>query len=775
MRRNKRLHLIDSCWLCFAIGMVSLLLQGCSANKYLEDGEKFYGGAVVKVKLRDTQTSEEQTVAKNSAEDQLSPEPNDVILGSRPSVWLYMRVDSTDKVRVVSQWLKRKFGREAVLYDPKIPKRTVSAIENKLFNNGFFNAHVEYKVKESKNAVDLRYRVYPGKRYYMDSIFVQKGEDSIFNYIAKHNDKSLIQAGDPYELDVLKEERVRISNEVKNQGFYYFNDDYIGFKVDTTRGNEKLAVGLTLKNSAPQKSKIPFVISEVNVYPNFELGGDTSKTNHQVITIDSINFVDTQGFFDYHFLAKAIFLKKGEKYTSKFHDLTIRRLSSLEVFKFIDVRFIHSDSTENGLIVNVYLTPLLPQSVRLEVGAASKSNNFVGPGVDVNYAHKNLLKGAEHLSVGIGGAFETQFGKNSQGVNSTELSFSSKLSLPRLWSPIHFPIATYKELPKTEIGFNYTLLDRTRFYQLHNATTDFGYRWDQSVQKHHKFTLVSLNYTRASEISSTFQDFLDENPELNRTFSEQLIFGSYYSYRYYSKPPSTKRYYWYVNPAVEIAGNSLNAFGSVLNLNSDGQRKVLGIGFSQFAKVDLDLRFYLPLGKDRKVVWRFLGGFGAAYGNSTALPYLKQYFIGGSNSIRAFQARSLGPGTYESKQRNGLLIDQSGDIKLESSVEYRTGIYRFIKGAVFLDAGNIWLLRKDEVRRPGGEFLPNKFLNQLAIGTGAGLRFDFTYFILRADLAFPLRNPTLVTGNRWLIDDITFSKKWRQDNLVLNIAIGYPF
>lgn len=755
------------------LGIIFLLLSSCTANSFLKEGEQFYSGAVVKVKLRNSKSSEEQSIAKTISEEQLSPEPNEVIVGMRPSVWLYLRVDSTEKIRVVSQWLKKKFGRAPVLYDPQIPKRTVSAIENKLFNNGFFNAHVEYKIKESKHATALKYRVYPGARYYMDSIFVMESEDSIFNYIMKYKANSILEKGAPYALDVLKEERIRISNEVKNQGFYYFNDSYLSFKVDSTLGNKKLAIGLALKNSAPEKSKIPFTIMEVNVYPNFELGGDTTNRQKNTLTIDSLNFIDAQGAFDYHFLSKAIFLKKGERYTSKYHDLTIRRLSALEVFKFIDVRFVHSDSVKDGLIVNIYLTPLLPQAVRLEVGASSKSNNFVGPGIDLNYAHKNLLKGAEHLSVGVGGAFETQFGKNSQGVNSTEVTFSSKLVVPRLWSPIKFSVADNQELPKTEMGLNYTLLNRTRFYRLHNSTADFGYRWDQNVQKHHKFTLLSVNYTRAAEISTTFQDFLDENPELNRTFNEQLIFASNYSYRYYSKPPSTKKYYWYINPTLEIAGNSLNAFGNLLNTNDEGQRKVLGIVFSQFAKVDLDLRLYLPLGKDRKVVWRFLGGIGTPYGNSSTLPYLKQYFIGGSNSIRAFQARSLGPGTYKSAQRNGLLIDQSGDIKLETSVEYRTGIYRFIKGAVFLDAGNVWLLRENTLR-PGGEFHADKFINQLAIGTGAGLRFDFTYFILRADLAFPLRNPTADSA-KWLINDINLSKKWRQDNLVLNIAIGYPF
>ncbi len=776
MKRNRLLPLISAFELILKTVLVAIFLQGCTANSFLKDGDKFYGGATVRVKLKDTKTIEEQNVAKSVAEEQLSPEPNDVILGMRPSVWFYMRVDSTKNYRVVSQWLKRKFGREPVLYDSKIPNRTVTAIESKLFNYGFFNPRVEYKVKESKHSVDLRYRIYPGQRYYMDSIFVLETQDSIFNYIAQHNDNSLLQKGEPYELDLLKEERVRISDKVKDQGFYYFSDDYIGFKVDTTRGNDSLAIGLTLKDAAPARSKIPYVISEVNVYPNYELGGDTSKAGKTIITIDSINFVDVKGFFDYEFLAEAIFLRKGDKYTSKFHDLTIRRLSSLDVFKFIDVRFTHSTTVENGLIVDVFLTQLLPQSIRVEVGASSSSNNFVGPGVDVNYSHKNLFDGAEHLTSGVGGAFQTQFGKNSQGVNSTEINFSNKLVVPRLWMPINFPLEEYKELPKTEISLNYTLLNRTRFYRLHNALTDFGYRWDQNVQKHHKLTVASVNYTRASRISETFNDFLQENPELERTFKEQLILSSLYSYRYYSKPPSTSKAYWYVNPSIEVAGNTINAFGSLLNTNQEGQRKVLGIVYSQFAKVDLDLRLYLPLAKDRKIVWRFLGGIGAAYNNSTVLPYLKQYFIGGSNSIRAFQARSLGPGTYSGEpNNNGLLIDQSGEIKLESNIEYRTGIYRFIKGAVFIDAGNIWLLRKDEERKPGGEFLPDKFLNQLAIGTGVGLRLDFTYFILRGDLAFPLRNPTLPEGERWLIDEISFTKKWRQDNLVLNIAIGYPF
>lgn len=754
--------------LCVAL-LVLLLVEGCSSKKYLGAGEEFYTGAKVNVKR-----SNKRDVAyvKTIAEENVSPQPNEKVLGMRPSVWMFMRADTSIK-KGVGFWMKNKFGREPVLFHENMPNKTKTVIESKLFNKGFFNATIDYKVKHKKQEVVVIYSVFPGERYYFDSVFVQKDKDSLYDFVIQDKKNSLIKKGDPYDLEVLKEERVRVTKEVRNHGFYYLSDDYIGFKIDTTGGNKSVMAGLVIKKEIPERLKVAYQIGKVRVYPNYELTDDTIDYNLPSVLVDGVEYLEVLNEFDYAELNNSIFLRSGDLYTSENHDLTIKRISSLNVFKYVDLRFEQSDSVEGVLDVILYLTPMLPQSVRLEVGAASKSNNFVGPGIDVSYGHKNLFKGAEQFNIGVGAAFETQIGKNSQGVNSTELTISSSLIIPRVMSPFHFDVSATKGIPKTEIGINYKLLNRTLLYRLHSSTIDFGYRWVENQKRHHKFTLIDVNYTRASEISDEFNVFLDENTELQNTFNQQFIFASNYNLWYYNKVPSSSRSYWYFNPGLELAGNSINMLNSVLKVDENGQREILGVPYSQFTKFDLDIRYFLPLGNERRLACRFNGGVGVAYGNSTSLPYLKQYFIGGSTSIRAFQARSLGPGTFQSSSKNGLLIDQSGDIKLEANVEYRAKIYRFIKGALFVDAGNIWLMREHE-NRPGGAFYVDQFLNQLAIGTGVGLRFDFTYFILRSDLAFPLRRPT-IDGNNWTIDEFEFSGNWKNDNLVLNIAIGYPF
>ena len=762
------IRVVLSSYNLWGILLVLLMAQSCTSKKFLESGDSFYTGAIVKVKQSSSGT---KGIVKSIAEEQLSPQANEVIVGMRPSVWMYMQAD-TSKKKGVGTWMKKKFGREPVLFQDRIPLKTKSVIENKLFNKGFFNAKVDFKVKSKNQEVEIVYRIYPGDRYYFDSVFVQKEKDSIYDFVLEERQNSLIKKGDPYDLEVLKEERIRVTKEVRNKGFYYLSDDYLGFKIDTTGGNKNVIAGLTIKKEVPEKLKVAYTIGEISVYPNYELSEDSIENNIVTLSIDGIDYVGALNDFDYQKLNRSIFFRTGDTYTSQNHDLTIKRLSALNVFRYVDLRFIESDTLKGVLDVVLYLTPLLPQSIRLEVGASSKSNNFVGPGVDLSYGHKNIFKGAEQFNIGVGAAFETQIGKNSQGVNSSELTVSSSLIIPRVLSPIQFSVATDKAIPKTELGVNYKLLNRTLLYRLHSSTIDFGYRWVENQKKHHKLTVIDVNYTKASEVSDTFNVFLEDNPELKSTFDQQFIFASNYNLWYYNRVPSSARSYWYFNPCVELAGNTINTLNSIVAPNKK-KREIFGVAYSQFTKFDLDIRCFVPLGNEKRLVCRFNGGVGIAYGNSTSLPYLKQYFIGGSTSIRAFQARSLGPGNFQSSTKNGLLIDQSGDIKLETNIEYRTKLYRFIKGAIFIDAGNVWLMNEQE-SRPGGTFYFNEFLNQLAIGTGVGLRFDFTYFILRADLAFPLRKPS-ENGYYWSIDEFEFSNKWKEDNLVLNIAIGYPF
>lgn len=759
-----------STYFIFIATFILLISSACSSKKYLTQNEKFYTGASIEI-IQKKKDSGEKSSAKSIAEQQLSPKPNDVFLKMRPAVWFYMRVD-TSKTKKLGKWLKKKVGKEPVFYSDKIAKQTQSVIENKLFNKGFFNASVTYTVQSKNKETFINYLVSLGSRYQFDSVFVAHSTDSIFDHIIHYDKNSLLQKGNPYDLDVLKAERVRLTKEVRDKGYYFFESDLIGFKIDTTLGYKKLIAGIGMKESISPKSKTVYSIGSICVYPNYELEIDsTADTNSRFV--GGVKYVNTKGSLDYEFLNESIFFKKGDTYSVKNHDLTIKRLYALNIFKFIDVRFVESDSIDNILDVVIYLTQSLPQSVQFELGVSSKSNNFVGPGVDLTYRHKNLFKHAEQFSIGIGGAFESQIGKNTQGVNSTEFSVESSLSIPKLWFPIHLPTSRLGVLPKTELGFQYKLLNRTLFYRLNSTSVDFGYRWNENEKRQHKLSLIDLNYTRATEISETFNQFLNQNPELRTTFKEQFVFSSSYNLWYYSTVPNSEKSYWYINPGIELAGNIINITNQLLTPNQTEQRKILGVAYSQFSKFDLDIRYFLPLGNENKIACRFIGGIGYAYGNSNQLPYLKQYFSGGSTSIRAFQARSVGPGVFRSAHQNGLLIDQSGDIKLETNIEYRAKLYSFIKGALFIDAGNIWLLHENE-QTSGGQFYFDKFMSQIVIGTGAGIRFDFTYFVLRTDLAFPLKKP-IEGANAWVIDQIDFSKNWRQNNLVLNIAIGYPF
>jgi outer membrane protein assembly factor BamA len=331
--------------------------------------------------------------------------------------------------------------------------------------------------------------------------------------------------------------------------------------------------------------------------------------------------------------------------------------------------------------------------------------------------------------------------------------------------------------------------NRVGYYRLNSVTLSTGYNWAETAAKTHELYPLDVSYVRTDQKSAAFDEEVKKNPVLEKSLEDQFIVGTRYSYTVntqLSEAPARKyeeRKYrthnFYFNGNVDLAGNLIN----LIQERSRGAGEdptLFGFPFSPYVKGDIDLRHYLTFDQRNKIASRIILGAGYAYEGTTTLPYVKQFSIGGSNSLRAFPARSVGPGTYYIRENippdSTQFIDQRGDIKLEANTEYRFDIYKIVKGAIFLDAGNIWLLKQDTTEtRPGVMFDPKKFLNQLAVGTGFGLRFDFSFFVLRLDMAFPLRKPWL-EEDPWVIDDIDFgTKKWRKENLIFNIAIGYPF
>lgn len=427
----------------------------------------------------------------------------------------------------------------------------------------------------------------------------------------------------------------------------------------------------------------------------------------------------------------------------------------------------------------------------MEVQGVSKSNNFVGPGVAFTFTDKNFARGAELFQVKLNSAYEVQVTRqNNQALNSFELGLETSLTFPRFITPIHIDFSSRRYLPKTQIKAGLNLQNRVSYFRLNSFNVAYGYNWRETAAKTHELFPIDITFVKTDKKSEEFEDRLKQNGVLAKSFEDQFIIGTRYSYTLntqlmeqqvdkYEKR-RIKEHSFYFRGGIDVAGNLLYSIQDRIE-KSGGTYKLFGNPYSQFVRGDLDFRYYWQPDPKNKIATRLNIGAGYSYGNSSTLPYIKQFSIGGSNSIRAFQARSLGPGSYNVKTDTTIIkadnrivfIDQRADFKLEGNVEYRFDIYKSFKGALFVDAGNIWAWKDEE--RGGAQFDKDTFLNQLAVGTGFGLRYDFSFFVLRLDTAFPLRKPYEV-GHEWVINKIDFgSSSWRGSNLVFNIAIGYPF
>jgi outer membrane protein assembly factor BamA len=333
-------------------------------------------------------------------------------------------------------------------------------------------------------------------------------------------------------------------------------------------------------------------------------------------------------------------------------------------------------------------------------------------------------------------------------------------------------------VPKTTVSVGGGLFSRVRYYELHSFNTALGYNWRKSDRFAQSLNPIDISYTNLVKSSAEFQEYLDENPTIKRSFEEQFILGAVYSFTY-STLHLKNKHTFLISESADVSGNLeyliANNIPGLVN-QKDGQYTLLNVPFSQFARLRSEARYFINTGNSTALGMRLIIGTGIPYSNSETMPYVKQFFVGGTNSVRAFRARTVGPGSYNPPDSlDNTYLDQAGDIKLEYSIEYRFPIHSFLKGAFFVDAGNIWLVNADE-QRPGGKFDFNTFYRELAIGTGFGLRFDFDIIVVRLDLAFPLHKPNLPEGDRWIFTDIQMgSPTWRRENFTLNIAIGYPF
>ncbi len=762
--------------LIFPSAILLFLLNSCNVIQYIPEDEKLYTGANVEVESVPPGSVKGENQVKYEIEKVVEPSPNKKIFGMRYGLYAHFK-SQEEGAGKLWQNLNKRFGEEPVYLSQVNRKRSETIIENRCENTGFFYPEISSSINEKDRTASVDYLVKIGRPYVLETyIFNPDSVETPINPIIRESlSETELEKGVRFDTDLFKKERQRIDEILKNRGYYEFNSEYLIFTADTNQYDErKFDLYLSFKDVAPPAALRRYNIQDVDVYPDFSLN-DSSTATADTVTVRKVDFVQQKMIFRPDRLRPFITFEPGDFYDKKNTDKTSRRLSSIGAFSLVSIRYDrvdtgYTDST-GQLQARVLLTPAPRQSVRLELQGVTKSNSFAGPGLTGSYQNKNLFRGGERLNISGTISYETQIANGSaKNLSSFEFKLQNSISFPRLIAPFTINPQRGFTIPSTKFSLNYTFQRRAQFYNLNSFLFSYGYFWKSNRFLYYEVNPVSLNYTRTSNETADFQDILNNNPFLARSFEDQFILGPTGTMQYSELGEADKKNRFYINVDGEIAALAL---GQTQNLLND-ERQLFGLPYAQYFKTGVDFRHYLSLFRESQLVSRVFAGAGFPYGNSLSLPFVKQYFSGGPSSVRAFRIRSLGPGSYNPPDTGSTsFFDQSGDIKLEANVEFRHPLVSLLKGAVFLDAGNIWLMNENPAV-PGGQF-SSTWAQELAIGTGYGFRLDIDFLVIRLDISIPLRYPTEVNGSHWQNQFAFGQKDWRQENLVWNFAIGYPF
>ena len=768
--RNKK----QSCLVRLFLSTAFLfLILSCSNTKFIADNDKLYTWTWYKWKGK-----------KNI--EHLPFKVYDVVsTGSVRTNWNYVTF-SRSGLAIYNYWqpsgtwglrhyMWDVFSKPPVLYSKVKPEQRLLKIQQSLFDRGHFDSSVDLNLKYSgknKKKVKGIYTITFRNSYHFRSYNYYANSHNIDKLIRASLKDSYIKEGDEYWIKMIEKERKRVSDLLQDNGYCFFRPNHLIFDMDTTLGNKQIEVALRVKKDLNAKVKQQYSVNTVGVY--FKAKKDSISDIK--LEYDSTNnvYFQKQNYFKQKYVNRAISLLDDSLYKLENRTNTVNYISGLGIFKIVETAFSIDSTKQNSLNAHVFLEPIKPVSTSLEVNFVTKSNDFLGPTASLAISHANIFKGAEKLSLQLDGGLEWQ--KRSKrkeyelGLNSYEIGVKTILDFPRFLLPFKLKQYSKKYVPRTYIIAGYKMIKRVKYYRMTLSQINFGYKWNKNENVAFKVEPATINFIKMLETSPEFTDYLQDYPSVSRSFDEQLIVGSTYgvTMQKHSKNNIFKNYYNHFN--IDLAGNILNALTPRESNSTGNPDKIFDVTYSQYFKLTEDFRYYLTISPNKQFVTRILAGVGVPYNNSTVLPYIKQFFAGGSNDLRAFYARTVGPGSYKKEPSQGnLLLDQSGEIKLIGNIEYRFPISYKLNGAVFLDAGNVWLLNED-TSRVGGKFNTNSFYKEFAVGAGLGARIDLDYVIIRLDISVPFRRPYKEKNTYW-----TFTSPHFISDYILSFAIGYPF
>lgn len=761
-----------------AVGVVTLfiliLIASCSTTKKLGPDEVRYTGmgkfdviAADKEKLPPSLEGELKKTGKAETNDYLFAPFIKIPLG----LWVYNNWN--DSAKGLKGWLYKKWVKDPVLISEVKPEIRAKLMEQLLDDNGYFGSQVTYNIEKSKKNDKLAavgYTLHVTKPYRIDTVMYLAGKSKLNQYIDSVARKSpYLQKGEIFCVDSLETERVRIVNSMRNHGYYYFRPEYIQFLADSLITPGEVAIKLNLVDNIPQMAKLQYRTGKIETIilrnSDEKMGTpDTTKTSRgDLIVYEPVRLRKS-------LIPECITFREGKLFTVRDMNLTQTRLSRLGIFGGIQINVLPSDTNPSNPLVDVYTTARFQSPIEATIAAnlTSKSNSYLGPGIVLGLSHNNIFGGGEKLSLQITADYEWQTGgERNKNFNSYEFGVTASLAFPRLLAP-KFVRRTRRDLNWTTISLGANTLNRPQFFNIAEFNAGITYEWRATRHSLNQLTLFKLTYTKLLSHTHEFDSIMEQNPAIALGFQSQFIPQISWTYTYDKFFERERINGINFQSQLTEAGNIIDGVWSIFQRK--GEKTLFGTPFSQFIKGQVQLvynRRLIPK-KDQWIVSRVLIGAEHPYGNSSTVPYSEQFYIGGANSIRAFTIRSLGPGSYRppNAERDGY-FDQTGTFKLEANVEYRFPIVSILHGAVFLDAGNVWLLKNDP-QRPGGLITGKTFLRDIALGTGVGLRVDIGVMVLRGDLGYGLHAPYYTGINHYF--NIKFTKAF-----AFHLAIGYPF
>lgn len=712
--------------------------------------------------------------------------------------------------QLFGEWLL-DIGEAPVVYDSLMTKKSSKQLRLFLDNKGYFINNVTDSVYKRKKRASVYYTVTAGKPYVFDSLFYAIPDDLLRYYVYADSSNTLIQAGKNYDVDILQQERERITNDLNNNGYYLFTKDYIYYQVDTNYGNRKAKITLGVKNFAKRYQENSdsivesphqrFYIRNIYIQPDYISKKADKELQKDTLQVEDYFILHTQKLqIKTRVLLDAIFIRKSELYQQKNMEDTYKRLSEIREFRSINISFTQVGLDQLDCRIN--LTPILKQSFTVETEGTNTGNGGnLGVAGSFVYQNRNLFHGAELLELKLKGGLEAQkvFNDNSQSsnlsntnrpFNTIEIGPEGNLYIPRFLLPFHVR-ASKRSNPKTIITSAFTYQNRPD-YTRYITNLSFSYNWHETTKKRHNISPLVINFVKV-DLQPNFLNYLTTSVNdlyILYSFSNHLSTSTRYTFTFNEQNINKPENFSFFKLNFESSGNILRGIYDLSNAikentflkDENNSYHLAGVAFSQYLRMDADYRYYWNRNEINKVVFRFAAGVGKPLANYSSLPFERSFFSGGANGIRAWQARTLGPGSYNTHGQ--FQFDQFGDGQLEGNLEYRFKMFKMLQGATFLDAGNTWLGKVDS-SRIGGDFQFNRFYKEIAIGSGIGLRADFNFFIIRFDIGLKVRDPQFDEANRWVIQhlfDAEWKRIYRENNsttkynfLAFNIGIGYPF